>query len=399
MAPGTARDLGGLRGVTVRSLLRAEFTFLLLATTWPHDAAAIAAIRAAAKDVTDTDLLMALSRRHHVTGLVARAVGHCHRFAGSRLRRDLQAEAMALAEEQFRQLMQTHHAVAALRAQDISVAVLKGVPAALAVYGEVGVRRSVDIDLLVGRDHVDRARVVLEQIGYARSAPPPGATAHELQGSRRYGKDWGFDHFHSDTGIELHWRLFQNPRLLGCVDAGDAQARTVAPGLSLPVLPPHVTALYLVLHGAEHAWSRLKWLADLAALLRQDTHMPGRIAAAAAAQGLAQPAMAALLLSRELYGTPMPEETAMPGWRARALHAVARASLLGAQDGAELEDCATATTRKNLSHYLFSRDPRFWWHELAYDLFHDADGRGLRHVAQRTLNVLRLPAAAKVSPR
>lgn len=381
-----------------------EFAFLLHATRWPHDAKAIETIRHAAAAIRDPARLIALARRHHVTGLVARAVGYCEGLADTPLRRELRQEALDLAEEQFRQLLQTRQAVAALRAHDIPVAVLKGAPAALTIYGEVGVRTSIDIDLLIARKDLERAHEVLSQVGYERSEPPCDATARQLGAVSRYGKDWAYDHEHSDTGIELHWRLFQNPRLLGHVGVGDAVDAVVSPGITLPVLPRDLGTLYLTAHGAEHAWSRLKWLADLAAVLRQEPGAADRLVTDAAANGIEHMTMAALLLCHELYAAPLPEKdcTALAQeWRTRKLLDIARASLIGEQDGTELEDRAMATTRKNLGHYLFSSDPRYWWRELTYDLFHDAGADHSRSLAgrviQRIVNVMRLPSARAAS--
>lgn len=370
-----------------------EFAFLLAATAWPHDEEAIARIRRAASAVVEPERLLALTRRHHVTGLVARALGHCGGILEGPVRQALTLEALDLAEEQFRQLLQTHRAVAALRARGVPVVVLKGVPAALAIYGEAGVRRSVDIDLLVHRSDLERACDVLENASYSRSEPPGDAAERDVRASLRYGKDWGFDHHHSDTGIELHWRLFQNPLLLGRVGMGDAVECTVAPGIALPVMRPGIAALYLVAHGAEHAWSRLKWLADLAAVLRREPDAANRLVASAVAHGIANMTMAALLLCHELYASalPGPEYRSLAiSWRTLKLVDIARASLVGEQDGAELEDRAMATTRKNLGHYLFSADPRYWWRELAYDLFHQGDSGLAGRLAQRAANVARL---------
>lgn len=396
--------MGRVPVVTTPLVLCPEFAFLVHATRWPHDGEAIALIRQSAGALLDRDRLLALSRRHHVTGLVARALGHCTDLVDATLRQELRNEAMGLAEEQFRQVVQTKQAVEALRGHGIGVAVLKGAPSALALYGEAGVRCSIDIDLLIDRRDLEHAHDVLTHIGYARSEPPRNATRHQLDIVSRYGKDWAFDHAHSDTGIELHWRLFQNPRLLGHVSVGDAIDAVIAPGLTLPVLPPEVASLYLVAHGAEHAWSRLKWLADLAVLLRQDGTAAERLIKSASAHDLAHMVVAALLLVQELYAMPLPgvAETALAQeWRTRKLLSIARTSLVGDQDGAELEDRPMATTRKNLGHYLFSRDPRYWWRELAYDLFHeegsDASSNLTRRMARRLLNVARL-SSARASP-
>lgn len=395
--------------------LTPEFAFLVAATRWPHDEAALAAIRDAAAAITDPARLLALTGRHHATGLVARALGHCPPFAGTPLHAAIAAEAREQAAEQFRQLVQTRAAIAALRKAGVAVASIKGAPVALCLYGEAGLRRSVDIDLLIDRADLTRAAAVLERGDYRRSAPPHDASPRRVHASLRRGKDWGFDHFGSDTGIELHWRLFQNPMLLGGVSVRDAVEAEVAPGIALPVLPRRLAMLHLVAHGAEHGWSRLKWLADLCALLRKAPEAAERLLDDAAGHALVDVTAAALRLCHEIYATPLPPRAAARGWRAARLLAIARASLTGLQDGTELEDVALAATRKNLSHYLFSASPRYWAHELAYDLFHDAadseaaggdgaDGGGTgddrtarTRIARRAANLLRLPAAALAS--
>ncbi|WP_330702126.1 nucleotidyltransferase family protein [Novosphingobium resinovorum] len=378
-----------------------EFRFLVQATRWPQDAAALADIREAAREVGDPALLLSLARRHHVTGLVARAIGQCDLLAGTPLRAQLRREALDLAAENLRQLVQTRRAVDALQREGIAVAVLKGVPAALSLYGEAGIRRSVDIDLLVARRDIERAADVLAALDYRRSDPPHDASPARVRTASRYGKDWGFDHFHSDTGIELHWRLFQNPCLLGRIGVADAALREIVPGVTLPVLPARLALLHATVHGAEHAWSRLKWLADLATALR-DTGCAERLLNDTQRHRMEHIGTAALLIVQRLYGTPLPADLGLAArWRTRKLVDVAWASLLGMQDGAEMEDRTGAATRKNLSHYLFSVDPRFWWHELGYDLFHDREpGRGAAlRIVRRAANLLHLPTISAAASR
>ena len=64
---------------------------------------------------------------------------------------------------------------------------------------------------------------------------------------------------------------------------------------------------YLCMHGALHWWNRLKWLADVNALLAS-TPEDGveRLVRAAEARGAGRAAAQALLLCRRLLGTPLP---------------------------------------------------------------------------------------------
>src|SRR5206468_9642745 len=68
--------------------------------------------------------------------------------------------------------------------------------------------------------------------------------------------------------LELHTSLVDSPAMLGGVSvASPLQQVAIAPGIVLPTLATDELFAYLVVHGATHAWSRIKWLADVAALL------------------------------------------------------------------------------------------------------------------------------------
>src|SRR5690606_33130978 len=50
-----------------------------------------------------------------------------------------------------------------------------------------------------------------------------------------------------------------------------SQDVTVAPGLSFPTFAHADLFAYLAVHGAYSGWSRLKWIADIAAMLSHET--------------------------------------------------------------------------------------------------------------------------------
>jgi hypothetical protein len=119
----------------------------------------------------------------------------------------------------------------------------------------------------------------------------------------------------------------------------------------------------LCAHGATCGWMRLKWLADVAALLDQssDTELRelyrfGRSLGAKRCVGQA------MLLCRRLFGTTLPYEVLsdirrdpVTGW----LERIALASLIGGGGAAEL-DCRPTTARAVLfSRFLLSRDWRY----------------------------------------
>lgn len=331
-----------------------EMAFVAAATLWPRGEVERDAMAALAKTGLNMPLLGKLARRHHVSALVASAMPG-----------GVVDDARPLLTQALRHALETARLSGMLEDAGVQVIVVKGAATALSAFGQHGCREALDIDLLVPPDQVGTARRVLEGCGYrARSAP----RAHE--------KDLALHHPETRMIVELHWRLFQNPRVLA--DAAHSHRRAdLLPGRSVAVLDPTVEALYLCCHGGEHGWERLKWLADIAALIRSGQIDAATLYDEARRRRLARMVGPGLLLAHRVYATPLPPMLARDlkrDWRLRRLAAVAWDCLAGAEDAAELADREGAATRKNLSHYLFSADPRRLWHEARYDLLDSPSG-------------------------
>ena len=72
--------------------------------------------------------------------------------------------------------------------------------------------------------------------------------------------------------IDLHWRLFRNSFLPANARLAEVGEDWIMLGSErIPTLPAPRLLLYLCVHGALDGWLRLKWLADIAALLRTMT--------------------------------------------------------------------------------------------------------------------------------
>lgn len=258
-------------------------------------------------------------------------------------------------------------------AVDVPVRVLKGVAVAKAIIGRFGLRYNHDIDLLVPRDAFDQACQVLELAGYVRVIPGPEVSPRQVRSWRRLHKDMTFRHAEHGALIELHWRLLDNPALLTRADPMDnPQVLHIAGAASIKTLSRELTFVYMVLHGAEHAWSRLKWLIDLGALLAaEDEAGVARLHAEAVALGTGRSAEVAIILSAEIFGTPLPPHIGAAlasRRRIRWLCDISLRSLAGDGGAREMEDQPFATTLKNLSHYLLADGLRYWFWEFVYDL-------------------------------
>lgn len=159
-------------------------------------------------------------------------------------------------------------AVECLQAHGIWAIPFKGPEMAPTIYGAIDVRVFHDIDLLVRRGDLLAARqVLLEQ----RYDEPPGESVDDMSESE-LASLYSLQFLRGDPAIELdlHWRVTW-PHLSVRIEPEQlwANARPMRiESATIPTLAPEDLFLVLCAHGAKHQWSLLKWVGDVAALLR-----------------------------------------------------------------------------------------------------------------------------------
>ncbi len=379
---------------TVGRLTTPEFALIATCARWPWTPALSAKAREQAAKVQDWPRFLALVDQQRVAGLISNAI----KEAGVVLPADIAAEITERARENGLQeiifVSETVRLTKLLQQAGLTVTVLKGASIAMKIFGRFGVRYSMDIDLMVAKTDVAAASDILLRAGYVRVEPEPDASAKTMRARLSRYKDMVFEHPGNGSLIELHWRLFQNPFLLRGAERAHTVPLTLS-GTTVQILPDGLFELYLCAHGAEHAWARLKWLADLGALIGQGQSDAETLYAQARRRGLKRLVGPGLLLCRDLFETPVPaavEREVLKDWRMRWLYRTAWSSMIGDEDGAELEDRSLATARKNLGHYLSSNDPRYWLSELRYDLLDTSSSSegGLKRVLMLTKRLFSL---------
>lgn len=348
--------------------LSPEFRLLAAALRPSGQAEAPTAFMEASAGDLDWGLVLRLAERHRVVPGLAATVDRTGLDVpaphGDRLR-----DGLALAA--FHELAlagTTKRIVGGLTDAGIAVGVLKGVPLSLAIHGRLGLRISRDIDLIVAPDVVPRALEILEKEGFRPMTP---VSNDRLSTLIRHRKDIELIGHQSGHIVELHWRLFDNPHLMPIRGASAFTSMPLPLDFSCLTLPGRTNLLYLANHGAQHAWSRLKWLADLAALLHPlgeqgREKLYGGTSIVEGRRSLGQ----ALLLCADMFGMALPPSVLHDvgrDWRLRWLHRQAIGMLAGSADQ-EIEAIPFGSTAKNLSHYLIRSGPRYLAAEAAFDL-------------------------------
>lgn len=348
-----------------------EFDLVAACCRWPPSPARVGAARAAAAGAIDWPFLLRIASRHRVQGLVHDGLSRAGVAPPPEAAAQLASAAAAIARENLAFAAEAHRLRGLLDSAGIDFLFVKGVTLNMLAYGTLALKRAVDIDVVVSAEDERRAIAAVHDAGYECLEPGPAAGEDEILA-------WSDRHKHSAwrrgaTLVELHASLVDSPNLLQGVSlASPRQEVPVTGGLSLPTLATDELFAYLCVHGATHAWSRLKWLADVNALIG---HGPagelGRLYGASVALGAGRASGQALLLCRDLFGLGLPEtlerQLRRDGGTRHLVAAALDAMVRGGADS-ELDDQLLGTAGIHLSHLRLRRGLRFKLSETARKL-------------------------------
>jgi hypothetical protein len=189
-------------------------------------------------------------------------------------------------------------------------------------YGDLGLREFADLDLLVGRRDLGRAREVLLGQGFRVAYHLTPAQERRLLRSKRQ-LPLLLDGQHL---VELHTELFHPA--FGFKLSHEAIRRRLRPVLvaNRPVATccPEDLLVILCAHGAKHYWRSLGWICDVAELMRAERTLDwdSAFAAADAAGGKRMCALG-VFLATEFLAAPVPSEIAASIGREAAVRACA----------------------------------------------------------------------------
>ncbi|HVJ53385.1 MAG TPA: nucleotidyltransferase family protein [Aliidongia sp.] len=144
---------------------------------------------------------------------------------------------------------------------------LKGPMLADLLYGDLALRPFRDLDFLIHETDIAPCLAVLADLGYR---PRERLNALEARAQQRYAGE--VIRFRGeDRPVEPHWAFAPHTMAVPFdYDALWLRVRTSRlEGRAVLALDPGDLLLSLVIHGAKEQWSQLKWLCDLAALLRR----------------------------------------------------------------------------------------------------------------------------------
>jgi putative nucleotidyltransferase-like protein len=220
-------------------------------------------IRSCASKSLDWDYLFVFARRHGVLQLLYSQLQQC--ATDLIPSNQLQCLQKYFQENSARNVLLTaelRRLIDLLESANIEAVPYKGPVLALFAYGDVSLRRFVDLDVLVRKEDVSRAIDLLLTDGYEFSKPLSLSqrdlllrTQHNLQLRRD----------ERQLIVELHWEVASN-LFASSVQADDLWSSLSEIKLSqtnIKTLAVEDLMFSLCVHGSRHLWERLLWICDI----------------------------------------------------------------------------------------------------------------------------------------
>jgi hypothetical protein len=238
-------------------------------------------------------------------------------------------------------------------------AFVKGATLAALGYGDFAIRHAKDIDMIVPEAQLSLAFRVLAAAGYRQIRPPESISAAQFALWCAYGKDMQWRNEQRGIELELHWRLSSISFFLNePPDFSALHAVAITSSAKVMTLPLPDLFVYLCVHGASHGWFRLKWLADIHALLAdKPASLIETYYGIAKAKGVERAMGQAMLLCEEIFGLRLPTDLATQLHGSRAVTLLAKIGLLSMTRGRaekEITDLPFGTTLISASYLLLT---------------------------------------------
>lgn len=249
--------------------------------------------------------LFALADRHGTQPLLYQALSSVEESVPADQMRSLQQDCQTNVHKAMFLSRELIRIVDCLSAAGLEIMPYKGLALAEAIYGDIALRQSGDIDLLIRADDLPRICSAVRKLGYV---PNWSLTEAEEQAYLKSGYECSFDGTAGRNLLEVQWAI--QPRFYAMdFDMNTLFQRAVTISVAgHPMKTPSPADLLLVLsaHAAKHVWGRLVWLCDIARLMSLPTLDWGWIGSQAKALGIVRILRVTMLVAHRLLGAAIP---------------------------------------------------------------------------------------------
>jgi hypothetical protein len=289
------------------AILSAEWSLLLAALALPSTDDKLGRVRTLSRGFQSWELLLEIAERQGVLPLLYQTLSLVSNEIPAATMRALEEryqsnlhKSLFLARELIRILEQ-------LESAGVEVMPYKGVALAETAYGDMALRQSGDIDLLVRAADLMRIKTAVGALGYV---PHVQLSEAEERAYLLSGYECAFDGPAGRNLLEVQWAI--QPRFyavdLSLEDLFQRSVTVRVAGRTIRTLSPEDQILVLSVHAAKHVWGRLIWLRDIAQIIETPGLNWNWMVAQARALGIARILWVTLRLVDRLLALPIPEQ-------------------------------------------------------------------------------------------
>jgi hypothetical protein len=193
-----------------------------------------------------------------------------------------------------------------LEKRGVGALAFKGPVLSQQLYGDLSLREFLDLDILVAPTHASTVIALLSAKGFD---PQFIFTPQQFARFQSMRSQIGLYHPAKNVLVEVHWALLTpGYTFLPAAEIAWDFLQTVSiAGRAVKTFSHEIQVLFSCLHQAKHNWTRLGWLMDLAALIRQSPAMDWQqIQKRAGSFGTARMIRVSLQLVRLLFQVTLP---------------------------------------------------------------------------------------------
>ena len=267
----------------------------------------------------DWEYLFSQAEKHGLLCLLLRSLGGLKKLVPEPILDRLQEYYRFSLDRSIRLTRKLFEVLDLAERQGVRILPLKGPPLAVLLYGELALRPTGDVDVLVSAaDWETLDQTLIDSGCEAAETNRGGSSASSPK-----------DLFHSvyidrdGLRVELHWALAQPD--LGFLYSFEElweESRTIyLAGRQVSFLGPEQSLLVLCLHLGRHGWRRLLWLRDIASSANQESIDWEKLLRLSRLYGAERTLLPSLKLAKELLGARVPERVPVQDLRPRILSA------------------------------------------------------------------------------
>lgn len=147
----------------------------------------------------------------------------------------------------------------------IPIIPFKGSILAISVYKSLGLREFVDLDILVPEQFVLESSKLLKLQGYE---PDFNISDTQIIDYAKVNNEQMYWHEDKQVTVDLHWELLPKPFSSYSTLAWSSKEQVYLGSTAVQSISAETLLLFLCAHGTKHNWSPLKFLIDIAELIR-----------------------------------------------------------------------------------------------------------------------------------